>query len=126
MQRWAVLILVAVVAALGAGCQLREIRSRSKVGPQFRHRGSNRTNSVRWAAQQGFDFKWKNGITTGVTYQRRDTDNGNGNNDNGILFRVSFPIWKAKKKPDPLQKRIAKLEERLAELEAMVKESRAH
>ena len=53
------------------GCTLVEILSKSKVGPEFRHRGFDRTNSVRWYAQQGFEFVWQddrnNKITTGIT-----------------------------------------------------------
>ncbi len=61
-----------------AGCTLQEIRSKSKFGPEYRHRGSNRTDSVRWYAQQGMEFKWDKGIDTSITYRRRDEDNGNG------------------------------------------------
>ncbi len=83
------------------GCTLVEIRSKSKVGPEFRHRGLDRTNSVRWYAQQGFEFVWQdernNKITTGMTYRRRDVDNGSSDNDNAVWLDFSFPIWKAAK-----------------------------
>ena len=102
--------------------KLKEIRSKSKVGIQFQHRGSNRTDSDRWTAQQGIEFKWSKGVKTGFTYRRRDVDDGNGNNDNAIFFDVSFPIWKAKKKPDPLKKKVKKLEKRVKELEALLAE----
>ncbi len=41
-----------LVLALLQGCALVEIRSKSKAGPEFRHRGSDRTDSIRWYAQQ--------------------------------------------------------------------------
>lgn len=118
MRRTLALVLSGLLAASSIGCGLREIRNKTKFGPEFRHRGSDRTNGVRWTVQQGFDFKWDKGITTGIAYRRRDMDNGNGDNDNGVWFDVSFPVWKAKKKPDPLKRRIEDLEKRLAELEA--------
>jgi hypothetical protein len=96
---------------------LKEVRSKTKFGPEFRHKGSNRTNEVRWYAQQGFDFKWEKGITTGVTYRRRDVDGGSGDNDNGVWIDFSFPIWKAPKKADALARRVVELERRLAQLE---------
>ena len=103
------------------GCQLKEIRSKTKFGPEFRHKGSDSTNAVRWTVQQGLDFKWKQGWTTGITYRRRDTDDGSGDNDNGDWIDFSFPIWKAPKNKrdhhnetsiyiDELRQRIAKLE----------------
>ena len=108
-----------------AGCQqnLKEIRSKTKFGPSFRHKGSKGTDSVRWRVQQGLEFKWKKGIKTGITFRRGDTDDGNGNNDNAVFLDFSFPIWKAEKKPDPMKKRMKKLERRLAELEALLKAS---
>ncbi len=118
-----ILVVCSIALALSTGCALREVKGKTKFGPSFRHKGSNRTNSVRWTAQQGFDFKWDNGITTGIDFRRRDTDDGNGDNDNAIFFDVSYPLWKAKKKTDPTKKRIKKLEKRLAELEAKLEES---
>ena len=41
-----------VLASL-PGCALVEIRSKSKTGPEFRHRGADRTDSIRRYAQQG-------------------------------------------------------------------------
>lgn len=111
-----------LVLALLPGCTLVEIRSKSKVGPEFRHRGSERTDSIRWYAQQGFEFVWRddhnNKITTGITYRRRDTDNGSGDNDNGVWLDFSFPVWKAEKKADRAVRRIELLERRIAALEA--------
>ncbi len=100
-----------------SGCALREVRSQSKFGPEWQHSGSNSTDSVRYSAEQGFDFKWQNDWTTGVSYRRRDIDNGDGNNDNGAWFDFSFPLWKAAKK-DASAERVAELERRITQLEA--------
>ena len=116
MKNYRVVVLFCLAPRL-TGCALEEVRSETKVGPEFRHRGSNRTNRDRWTAQQGIQFKWDKGISTGLTYRRRDTDDGGGDNDNGIWFDVSFPLWKAKKRPDAVTERVAELERRLAELE---------
>ncbi len=116
MTRYRMLVALLVLPSI-TGCALQEVRSKSKAGPEFRHRGSNRTNSVRWSAEQGFEFKWEKDIKTGVTYRRRDEDGGGGDNDNGVWFDVSFPIWKAKKRPGVTPDRIAEIERRLAELE---------
>lgn len=111
-----------LVVVVLSGCTLTEIRSKSKVGPEFRHRGSDRTDSIRWYAQQGFDFVWRddrnNKITTGITYRRRDVDNGNSDNDNGVWLDFSFPIWKAEGNTDHAARRIELLEARIAALEA--------
>lgn len=111
-----------IVLAFLPACTLVEVRSKSKVGPEYRHRGFDRTDSIRWYAQQGFEFVWNddhdNKITTGITYRRRDTDNGNSDNDNGVWFDFSFPLWKAEKNADPTARRMALLERRIAALEA--------
>jgi len=111
------LIGVALLVAC-SGCKLEEVRGSTKFGPSFQHRGSNRTNSTRWTVQQGLDFKWEDGINTGVTYRRRDTDDGNGNNDNAVFFDVSYPIWEAPKKPSKTKKKLKDLKERIETLEA--------
>jgi hypothetical protein len=121
MQKYLVVVLCLLVP-LTASCALKEVRSKAKFGPEFRHRGSNRTNSDRWTAQQGIEFEWDKGISTGLTYRRRDTDDGGGDNDNGVWLEVSFPLWKAEKRPDAVTKRIAELERRLAELEGRLQE----
>lgn len=111
-----------LVLVLLPGCTLVEIRSKSKAGPEFRHRGSDRTNRIRWYAQQGLEFVWRddrnNKITTGITYRRRDVDNGSGDNDNGVWLDFSFPVWKAEKGPDHAARRMELLERRIAALEA--------
>ena len=126
MKVRSLLLLAAGVLISATGCQLnlKEVRSKTKFGPSFRHKGSNRTDSTRWTVQQGIEFKWSKGVKTGITYRRRDIDDGNGNNDNSVFVNFSFPIWKVDKKPDPLKKRLKKLEKRVAELEALLKESR--
>ena len=118
-----------LVLALLPGCALVEIRSKSKTGPEFRHRGSDRTDSIRWYAQQGFEFVWRdelnNKITTGITYRRRDIDNGNSDNDNGVFLDFSFPLWKAESSADRTARKIELLERRIAALEADQSESLA-
>ena len=106
-----------------AGCALKEIRSKTSMGPQFRHRESDDTDAVRWSVKQGFDFKWDNDVDTGISYTRRDTDDGNGNHDNGLLLSISFPLWKEKAKPKATKKSLKALEARVAELEALVRSS---
>lgn len=119
-------VVLCLLVPLTASCALKEVRSKTKVGPEFRHRGSTRTNSDRWTAQQGIEFKWDKGISTGLTYRRRDTDDGAGDNDNGVWFDVSFPIWKAKKRQDNTAERMAELERRVAELERLLQEEIGH
>jgi len=115
-------LLFGLILAGLLGCNLVEVRSKSKIGPEFRHHGSDRTNSIRWYAQQGFEFVWyddqDNKITAGITYRRRDVDSGNSDNDNGVWFDFSFPVWKAEKKPDRAGRRIELLERRIVALEA--------
>ncbi len=125
MRKYRVVVFCLLVP-LATGCALKEVRSKTKVGPEFRHRGSNRTDSDRWTAQQGIEFKWDKGISTGLTYRRRDTDDGSGDNDNGVWFDVSFPIWKAKKRQDNTAERMAELERRVAELERRLQEEIGH
>ena len=107
-----------VVLLLVSGCTLQEIRSKTKFGPEFRHSGSSNTNSDRWAAEQGIEFKWDNGVNTGLSYRRRDVDDGNGDNENLVMVEVSLPLWKAESKQSPLIRRIELLEKRLARYEA--------
>ncbi len=115
-------LVLGLLLAFLPGCTLLEIRSKSKAGPEFRHRGSDRTDSIRWYAQQGFEFVWQddhnNKITTGITYRRRDGDNGNGDNDNGVWLDFSFPVWKAEKNADRAARRFELLERRIEALES--------
>ncbi len=112
---WSLLILQMCV-----GCSLTEIRGKTKFGVENRYAGSSRTTSQRWLVQQGFNLTWRDEenqkFTTGVSYRRRDTDDGGGDHDDGVWFDFSFPIWK--KSQDPVARRIDILERRLAHLEA--------
>ena len=115
--------IVCVCLPLAGGCSVTEIRSTWKGGPEFRHKGSDRTDSVRWSAQTGLkahhEDKKGHEYTTAVTYRRRDVDDGAGDNDNGVWFEYSFPLWKAPKKHErdivALQRRVARLEQLLAD-----------
>lgn len=94
----AMLLLLAGVA----GCQnvkLSEITGKTAFGPEFRNFGNN-TSDIRYTAIQGVQFKLSNKWDLGVTYQRRDLDNGAGDNENLVLFEVGYPIWNAPKKPE--------------------------
>ena len=93
------IVAVFLLGLLCSGCVLKEVRSKSKVGPEFRHKGSSRTESERWTVQEGLEFKWNNGVSTGVTYRRRDVNEGSGDHDDGVWFEFSFPVWKAKPLP---------------------------
>lgn len=101
----------------GLGCneqkvQLQEVRSNWKIGPEFRDRGE--THHERWTAQTGLEGIWNNGWKTGLEYRNRSNSHTNGydEQDNGVWFTFSFPIWTAKKvdKTAELQKRIERLE----------------
>lgn len=110
-------VISSLMIALFSGCTLKEIRSKSKFGSELRHSGTKNTNKERWAVQQGLEFKWEKGVTTGFSYRRRDESSGDGDNDNGMFFDLSFPVWKAEPKPDESAVRIRLLERRLAALE---------
>ena len=111
-----------LLVCLATGCALQEVRSKTKAGPEFRYTSSSRTNEDRWTVEQGFEFKWDHGITTGVTYRRRDVDQGDADHDDGVWVDFSFPIWQAPKKPDLTARRVDVLEKRLAELEHRLSE----
>ena len=120
-----ILPLLLVVVLLLPGCALKEVRSKTKLGPEFRHKGSDRTEAVRWTAQQGIELKWEGGVNTGVTYRRRDTDDGSGDHDDGVWLDFSFPLWKAPVKPDTMKEQVEALARRLAVLEAQLQLERA-
>lgn len=107
-----------LVLTLLSGCALKEIRSKTRVGPEFVHSGSTNTNSERWMVEQGLEFRWDKGITTGVVYRRRDVDDGNGNNENRVLLEFSFPLWKAESQQATLARRVQHLQNRLDALES--------
>jgi len=110
-------VMLGMVIPVLCGCALQEVRSKSLWGPEWQHKGSDSTDAVRYYAQEGLEFKWDKGIATTVTYRRRDVDDGNGDNDNGVWFDISFPLWKAKPKEKAAELRIAELERRLALVE---------
>src|SRR3990172_9561455 len=107
-----------VLLALLSGCALEEVRSKNKFGSEWRHSGSRSTAEERYSVEPGFEFKWDKGISTGLSYRRRDIDNGSGDSDNGLFVDVSFPLWKKPKGQAKTAERIEALERRLAELEA--------
>ena len=116
------LAAICIVIPLLSGCALKEVRSKTKFGPEFRHSSGSGTSKDRWSVQQGVELKWDEGVSTALTYRRRDDNSGDGNNDNGVWFEFSFPLWKADKKPAGNPERMGELEERLAELEKQVQE----
>ena len=117
-MRTGTLVACGLMVLMFSGCGIKEIRSKSKFGPDFRHSGTRRTDQTRWTAQQGIEIKWEKGVSTAVSYRRRDMDNGSGDNDNGVWFEVSFPLWKAKPMADKNAERIQELERRLTAIEA--------
>lgn len=117
-MRTKTLVALALLGAVVSGCTLTEVRGKTKLGQEFRHSGTSNTNQIRYSAQQGLDLKWHNGVSTGISYRRRDDDNGDGNNDNGIFLDFSYPLWKRRSKEDELAMRVQVLERRLAALEA--------
>ena len=109
-------LLIVVVAD---GCALREIRSKTKAGVEYRRKNVDKTEHERYLVQESVQFKWDNGVDTSMIYRRRDlSDNESGDHDDGIWFEVSVPIWKAKSKPDLTAARVEDLEQRIRELEA--------
>lgn len=108
--------LTCCLGALG-GCKstVTEVRGKTSFGPEFRNRGNN-THETRYDVRQNIDLKWDNGWSTGVTYRRRDVDEGSGDSENLVLFDVGYPIWKAPKKPDKTAARIEELEQQVQEI----------
>ncbi len=125
MRRLVILLVSGGLLVSCVGCGLKQVRSKTKFGASFRHKEKNNTDSTQWTMQQGLSFSWKHGLRTGITYRRRDIDDGNGNSDNAVYVDVSFPVWKKPKKPDKTAKRLKKLEKRLARLEAEIVTLRA-
>ncbi len=106
-----ILIVAGVfTVVLSSGCSLQEVRSKIGAGVEFRHDGGSRSNAERYAVQQGIELAWSNGVKTGATYRRRDVNEGDGDNDNGLWLECSFPLWKAPKKPDDVKERLLALE----------------
>jgi len=108
----------------GIGCKslsITEVRGKTAFGPEFRNNGNN-THDIRYYVRQGVDLKLSNDWTTGVSYQRRDVDEGSGDNENLVLFEVGYPIWKVSKKAEKTaqQFQLRKLEDELRELDALL------
>jgi hypothetical protein len=108
-----------LMPVVGCKASLKEITGKTSFGPEFRNFGNN-THDVRYTAIQGIDLKWSNNWTTGVSYQRRDVDEGSGDNENLVLFEVGYPIWNAPKKPEKTaeQTQIEDLENELRQLDS--------
>lgn len=87
--------------------------------------GFRGTDEVRWTTQTGLELKWDRGVATGVTYRRRDVDDGSGSDDNGVWLDFSFPLWTAKNKPGALESRVRELEKRLAAFDALMQTEQA-
>lgn len=103
------------VAVLGlSGCTLQEVATKNRVGVEWVHDGGQATDSYRYWVQPGFECKWSNGVATGISYRRRDVDDGSGGNDQGVFFDFAIPLWKASTKRDVLAQRVAALEAKLA------------
>jgi len=99
---WPLTMFLLSLLLPGIGCKsasVTEVRGKTAFGPEFRNFGTN-TSDIRYTAIQGVDLKWSNDWTTGVLYQRRDVDEGSGDNENLVLFEVGYPIWNAPKKPE--------------------------
>jgi hypothetical protein len=92
LRRGALVLLLGLIAA-SAGCQLDAIRGKNRVGTEWRHGGTTNTNHERHTVQQGVVFSWENGVDTGLTYRRRDDNDGPGDNDNALFIDVSYPLW---------------------------------
>jgi hypothetical protein len=127
---WRRFVILAVLTLSVSACTtLKEVRGKTKFGPEFRHSGGpgRGTDLTRWTAQQGIDFKWENGWTTGIEYRRRDLDDGATDRDNGVWISVSYPLWKAEPNPKKnVDRRIEELEHRIAELEQQKVLTRVH
>ncbi len=115
-------IAASVVLACGCAPKLKEIRSKSESGVEWRHSGTNRHDEERYSVSQGIEFKWDKGITTGVKYRRRDVNDGGGDGENGVWFDFGIPIWQAKENEGTSSAQVASLEARVAELERLLAE----
>ncbi len=95
-----------------------EVRGKNQFGPEFQHDGVKRSDQIRYYAGQQIEAKWENGWTTAVTYRYRAIDEGNGNQEQLVLFEVGYPIWKAPKKPDKTAMQIEELQKKVGELQS--------
>jgi hypothetical protein len=108
----------ACLLVLSGGCQVDEVRSTNEFAVEWRHKGETNTNYERYMVKPGVELQWSNDVKTGVSYRRRDDDHGPGDNDNGMFFDFTIPLWRRPKERDPNELRIIELERRLAALEA--------
>lgn len=116
--------IVPILTMLGAGCELEEVRLKTKSGVEYRRTNSDKSEAERYLVQETVQFKWDNGVDTSLQYRRRDvSDSTSGDHDDGIWFEVGFPIWKKPKPADHNVARIEALESRIARLESMLKEA---
>ncbi len=121
-MRTIALIAIASTACACSGCapKLKGIRSKTESGGEWRHSGTSRHDDERYSVQQGIEFQWDKGITTGIKYRRRDVNDGGGDGENGLWLDFGIPLWQAKENNGTAAARIASLEERVAELERLL------
>ncbi len=113
-------VFASLFVAAAGGCQLDEVRGTHAFGVEYRHTGEGRTEHERYSVQPGVELQWSNDVETGVSYRRRDDNDGLGNHDDGVFFDVSIPLWRRDKERDPRDARIAELERRISALESRV------
>ncbi len=115
------------------GCSsLTQVNSKQKYGVEWRHKGEGDTDDERYGVQQGLEFKFANGLSTTLSYRRRDVAAGAGEGENAFFLNVGFPLWKKKAESKKAEKqantwasadtRIRSLERRIEELETRLKE----
>lgn len=114
--RWTTVATVGLFAC-ASGCALKEIKGKSKFGSEWRHSGGRSTSEIRYSVEEGLAFKFDKGYDAGVSYRRRDIDDGSGDGDNGLFIDFSIPLWKADRSEEKSAERIRELELRLASLE---------
>jgi len=94
-------IALMISIALMCGCNnLKEIRMKNKFGPEFRTKGAgdDSTHDVRYSIEHGYQFVWENGISTDISYRRRDISGGDGGHDNGVRVGITIPIWQKERR----------------------------
>jgi hypothetical protein len=118
IYRKAVLTLLGLGITVGCkSVNVTEVRGRTAFGPEFRNFGTN-THDIRYYVRQGVELKLSNDWTAGVMYQRRDLDDGAGDNENLVLFEVSYPLGKKKQPTKTAQEmQIEQLEKELHDLD---------
>jgi len=123
---WTLALLPLLLPGIGCkGVSVTEVSGRTAFGPEYRNFGANNTSDIRYTAIQSLDFKWSNTWTTSVYYQRRDVDDGSGDNENAVLFEVGYPLGQKPKKPEKTALQIEELEKELRELDSILTEAEA-